>query len=225
MQRKWITLRDWQAALEDMERTFKLPKVGQPNTLKYEEEHIVESLVGRVIRETKGATKAELKRLLLRSLQILPLLPNRDPGSPEKRRSEARNLRNLSARMRRWADELQRAWMLEHERQRVFLEARGLRESFRRLPELLRDYADLREKMYAHTRVRYLNPNPQLRWTQYILNFFYIVTDKRPYGSMADLIDAAFSSAGKTTPAWADRERLAQEMRRRARRHFPNIFL
>jgi hypothetical protein len=120
--------------------------------------------------------------------------------------------------MRRWADELQRVWVRERERQRVFLEAHALEESFRQLPETLRAYADFREKVYARTRVKYLNPNPQLRWAQYMLNFFYIVIGKRPYRSIADLIDAAFSSAGKATPAWADRERLAQEMRRRARR-------
>jgi len=220
--RRQITLEDWKSALADMERIFKLPKVEIPLDgilKKRDERKVFESLVDLVIGATDGTTEADLRKILARSLQIIPFLPTKDPDLPPKvTRSTRRADRRLNARIRRFAEELQRLDMRERGRRRIYLELLGLPDNFRMLPELLRQYADLRERMYAHTRLKDPNPNPQLRWAQYILNFFYIVLGNRPWSDMASLIHATFEAVGKHPPKWADGERLRQEMGRRERR-------
>lgn len=221
MLRKQITLDDWKSALADMEGTFHLPrrKTSLDDILKkHSDRKVFEDLVDWVMEVTEGATKSELKWLLARSLEILVLLPTTDEPSKEKRRSQRRNDRNMNARMRNFARELQRLGARERERQRVYLKAMGLHESFHSLPDMLRQYADLREKVSACTRLKHPDPNPQFRWARYLLNFFYIIVDKRPYKNMALLIDAVFEHAKKPVPAWASGDRLRQEMGRRADR-------
>jgi hypothetical protein len=222
VKRKQITLDDWKQVLDDAERVFKLPdpKVTLKDILK---EDGASKCFWQQRDSVLRLTGTDIKPVLARSLQIIPMLPERDPQEPERvRRSARRNSQGLNPRMRRLADELERLWTEEWERRQAYVKGSGKRGEYAELPELLRRCADFREEMYAHTRlIHTTHRNPQLRMAQYVGNFFLIVIGKRPYPDLALLFDAAFCAAKKPVPKWADSSRLKIEYTRRARRWQP----
>jgi len=136
------------------------------------------------------------------------------------RRSTYRNLRSLNLKLRRLADELERAWSDDRERRRTYVDRSGEQNKYDRLADLLRDCARFREDMYRSTRLvkSSTHPNPQLRMAQYVSNFFLIVSGKRPYVDLSLLFNAAFQAANKPVPKWVDPTRLRLETHRRAHR-------
>lgn len=222
---KRITLRDWEHALTDAKRIFELPepRVTLADLLQQEGAH--ESF-GKLRDRVLHLTGTDITSVLGRSLQLIPTLPIRDPQEPAKiRRSAYRNSRGLNLKLRRLADELEKAWRRERERRNFYLDHSGERNNYDGLADLLRDCARFREAMYRRTRLvkSTTHPNPQLRMAQYVANFFFFIFGKRPYVDLALLFDAAFRAAGKPVPKWADPGRLRLEDYRRARR-FQRIY-
>jgi len=220
-----ITLRDWECSLDETEKFFELP--ARPVTL-------ADILQQGGARESFNRQRSRVLRLtgtditpvFGRSLQIIPMLPIRDPQEPAKiRRSAYRNSRSLNLKLRRLADELEKAWRGERERRIFYVDRSGERNEYDGLPDLLRDCARFREMIYGRTRIAkgVAPPNPQLRMAQYVANSFLIILGKRPYVDLALLFDAAFRAANKSVPKWVDPRRLRLEDYRRARR-FQRIY-
>ena len=212
-------LREWEHVLDETKRFFKLPdaQVTLADILK---KRGARESFARQRDRVLHLTGTNITSVLGRSLQIIPMLPIRDPQKPAKiRRSAHRNLRSLNLKLRRLADELERAWSEERERRRFSVDRSGDQNNYDGLADLLRECARFREIMYGCTRrvKSSTHPNPQLRMAQYVANRFLILK-KRPYADLALLFDAAFEAAGKPVPKWVDPTRLRLEGYRRAQR-------
>ena len=215
--------RDVIRALCKLRRDFQLPSTKITLT-DVSKEQVAQKALDDLLCRAREQTGADIRRVLKIALLTIPLLPTRYRRPPKGvLRSQRRQGRSLSGRIRKWADELEDVWQREERKRRQAALDEGdptpaaLLEGFVQLPESLRQYADYRDEKLFHTRlVDDLGPNLQIRVAVLLSSFVERATGRHLYTQLSRLLDSAFRTSGKESPDWIGR--LGLERRREAKR-------
>lgn len=213
-------------ALRKLRRDFGLPSTKITLT-DISKEQVVQKALDDLLCRAGEQTGVDIRPVIKIALLTIPLLPTRAGRLPKGvLRSQQRHARNLSSRIRRWADELEDVWQREeHKRRQGALDEGGptpaaLLEEFAQLPERLRRYADFRDEKLFHSRLfGGLGPNPQIRAAVMLSTFVERATGRFGDKELAELLASAFDTSRKPRPSWI--ERLALERSRMQKRQIP----
>ena len=219
-------LRKWRVtvvlqAFQNLASSFHLPPTRI--TLK---EILKESGARKALNDlgnrAEAVSRVDIEQVLENTLPIVPLLPRSYPHPHEgARRIQRRQARNRPRKIRRWADELEKALRVDQDRSQAALDKGSppgaSSEDFAQLPDKLRQYAEFLDERLSHTRlVSYGSRNPQLRAAVLLSTFIKAATGRFGDIQFAVLLQSAFHASRKEPPSWIDRLNL--ERKRQAKR-------